>query len=279
MARPALSAARGIDIIDLLAADPGRGLTMSDIARATAINVASCHAVLTVLVERGYLVRDTATRRYRLGPVLHAAGQAALAAQPLLAVAETAARSLAADLAVPTMLSAAIGGEVVGIVSVGELAGRAPLLRSGERRPRRPPIGAPFVAWSGEEAIEAWLADAEPEDRPGLRRAASLIRERGFEVLLRSTRVSRRASQLLELATAGFQAIGPDMALPDTIEPETVYEVTMIAAPIFDSDGACAFNLCLGPFEAPLSGQAILNHADALLATCVAVMRDDRARR
>jgi hypothetical protein len=94
-----------------------------------------------------------------------------------------------------------------------------------------------------------------------------------------SSSCDARRETLVELATAGFQAIGPDMALPDTIEPETVYEVTMIAAPIFDSDGACAFNLCLGPFEAPLSGQAILNHADALLATCVAVMRDDRARR
>jgi DNA-binding IclR family transcriptional regulator len=278
MPRPALSAARGLDVLDLLAATPGQGLTMSDIARATGINVASCHAVLTVLVDRGYLVRDGHDRRYRLGPAIHAAGQAALACQPLLAEAEAAARGLSAELELPVMMSAAIGGDIVGIVSVGAESGRTPLLRTGERRPRRPPIGAPFVAWSGDEAIGSWLADAAPEARPDLRRAADLIRERGFEVLVRSPQVSRRASQLLALAAPGFHPVGPDMALPDTIEPDRLYDVTMIAAPIFDRHGACAFNLCLGPFDGELSGRAILDHADRLLETCVQIMRADRSR-
>lgn len=282
MARPALSAARGIDIIDIFAAAPARSMTMSDVARTTGINIASCHAVLTVLAERGYLARDAQSKTYALGPVIYAAGQAALAAQPLLAHAEAAARALFAELHIAVMMSAAIGDEIVGIVSISDKDGRPPLLRTGERRPRVPPIGAPFVAWSGEPAIEAWLAGAS--DAEALRRAVETIRDRGFEVLLRTTETADRASQLLQMAeprTAGadgFHRLGPDMALPDRIEPEAFYDVTMIAAPIFDRQGVCAFNLCLGPFPDRLAGQAILDLADRLLEACVAVMHADRAR-
>lgn len=282
MARPALSAARGIDIIDIFAAAPARSMTMSDVARTTGINIASCHAVLTVLAERGYLVRDAQSKTYALGPVIYAAGQAALAAQPLLAHAEAAARALFAELHIAVMMSAAIGDEIVGIVSISDKDGRPPLLRTGERRPRVPPIGAPFVAWSGEPAIEAWLAGAS--DAEALRRAVETIRDRGFEVLLRTTETADRASQLLQMAeprTAGadgFHRLGPDMALPDRIEPEAFYDVTMIAAPIFDRQGVCAFNLCLGPFPDRLAGEAILDLADRLLEACVAVMHADRAR-
>lgn len=282
MARPALSAARSIDIIDLLAAAPGRSMTMSDIARATGINIASCHAVLTVLVERGYLVRDPQSKSYALGPVIYAAGQAALAAQPLLTHAETAARRLVAELHIPVMMSAAVGDEIVGIFAISDIDGRPPLLRTGDRRPRLPPIGAPFVAWSGEPAIEAWLALAPAGDKATLRRAVETIHDRGFEVLLHTTETSRLASQLREMAepggSSGYHRLGPDMALPDLIEPDALYDVTMIAAPIFDRHGACAFNLCLGPFPDLLAGQEILDLADRLLEACVAVMHADRAR-
>src|SRR5215207_3055980 len=160
MARPALSAARGLDILDLLASSAGRSLTLSDIVRATGINVASCHAVLNVLAERGYLSRDAQAKTYSLGPAIFGAGQAALTSLPILAHAEHAGRELFAQLDIPVAITAAVGGEIVGLISIGEQGGRRPLLRAGERRERVPPIGAPFVAWSGDEAIEAWLAAA-----------------------------------------------------------------------------------------------------------------------
>lgn len=291
MARPALSAARSIDIIDLLAATPGRSLTLSDIARATGINTSSCHSVLNVLVERGYLNRDPQLRTYALGPVIYAAGQAALAGQPLLTHAVAAARAVFEELGIPVLISAAIGDEIVGIVSISD--GRTPLLRVGERRALMPPIGAPFVAWSGEAAIAEWLAaapDADPGVIASLHRGVETIRDRGFEVLLRSTESSRLASQLLELAApaptaearssaqAGFHRLGPNMALPDAIESDRLYDVQMIAAPIFDRHGACAYNFCLGPFPALLTGASITDLADRLLSSCVQIMHADRAQ-
>ncbi|MFT4027535.1 MAG: helix-turn-helix domain-containing protein [Novosphingobium sp.] len=283
MARPALSAARGLDIIDLLATSPARSLTLSDIVRASGINVASCHAVLNVLVERGYLSRDAATKAYALGPAIYGAGQAALDAQPLLAQATAAARVLFDELRIPVSLTAAVGREIVGVVSLNDQSGRRPLLRAGERRERIPPIGAPFVAWSGEEAIAEWLA-ASP-DRSGeaiarLRRGVDTIRDRGFEVLLRSSpgpaSASPAASELLALAGQTVH-LGPNMALPERINPVARYDVTMIAAPVFDRNGTGVYSLCLGPFPELLPGARVLELADRLLKACVEVMHCARA--
>jgi hypothetical protein len=185
-------------------------------------------------------------------------------------------------LHIPVMMSAAIGDEIVGIVAIADQDGRPPLLRTGERRPRTPPIGAPFVAWSGEPAIEAWLKGAG--NAAVLRRAVEAIRDRGFEVLLRTTETPHLASQLREMAEphmAGFDTfhrLGPDMALPDRIDAEASYDVTMIAAPIFDRHGSCAFSLCLGPFNDQLRGHQVLDLAERLLEACLAVMQADRAR-
>lgn len=280
VARPALSAARGLDIIDLLAT-AGRAMTLSEVVRATGINLASCHAVLNVLVERGYLSREPQAKTYGLGPAMYGAGQAALAGQPILAHAERAARELFDELHIPVLITAAVGREIVGVVSIAEQGGRRPLLRAGERRARVPPIGAPFVAWSGEEAIEAWLSsspDAGAATLADLRRGVETIRDRGFEVLLRGAKASPAASELLAMASNDFLRLGPNMALPGSIDPERRYDVTMIAAPIFDRAGVGAYSLCLGPFPDQLTGTRILELADRLLKACVQAMHADRAR-
>lgn len=293
MVRPALSASRSLDIIDLLAAAPDRRMSLSEIARAAEINVASCHAVLGVLVERGYLTRDRQTRTFALGPVLHAIGQAVPACQPLLAHALAAAQAMAGALEVPVLISAGIGDDIVGIAAISDARGAHTGLMPGERRPMLPPTGAPFIAWSGDEAIEQWLAKAPDGDTDwlsGLRRGAETIRACGYEVLLRSSETPDLASTLIEFAAGseagppparargGFYRLGPDMTLPETIEPEESYDVMMIAAPIFDRQGTCIYNLCVGPFPTRLSGKQVLDHADRLLRACVEVMQADRAR-
>lgn len=293
MVRPALSASRSLDIIDLLAASPDRRFSLSEIARAAGINVASCHAVLGVLVERGYLTRDRQTRSYALGPVLYAIGQAVPEGQPLLAHALAAAQTIFGELQVPVLISAGIGDEIVGIFAISDSRGISTGLRPGERRPMVPPTGAPFIAWSGDEAIAQWLAKA-PQGDPawisGLRRSAETIRACGFEVLLRSSGTGHLASALLEFSSGtelvdsarprrgSFYQLAPNVTLPEKIEPDEDYDVMMIAAPIFDRQGACIYNLCVGPFPGLLSGKQVLDHADRLLRACVEVMRADRAR-
>ncbi len=291
MARPALSASRGFDIIDLLVASPDRRMTLSEIARSAQINVASCHAVLGVLVERGYLARDGGSRTFSLGPMLSAAGHAALACQPLLVKALDAAQAIVRELDIPMVISTVIGEDIVGVASIEDSRGHGTGLRVGERRALIPPIGTPFVAWSGDDAIAQWLGRI-PADNAELKEellgGIATIRARGFEVLLHSSEEENLASELTALAgdpakgaaphaLRGFHRLGPDMTLADTIEAGRLYNVTMIAAPIFDRHGACVYNLCLGPFGELVSGAKVLDHADRLLRACLSVMRADRA--
>lgn len=291
MVRPALSASRGFDILELLALSGEQGLTLSEVSRATGINPASCHAVLGVLGQRGYVMRDPASRRFVLGPLPVALGQAARAAQPLLARAQTAADRVAAEAGLPLLISAAVGGDIVGVHVRADPAGRLPGLRLGERRPMLPPLGAPFLAWAGEAEIAAWLAKAPPGESPEAseerRRGVAAIRARGFEVLVSSTATSRLASEMAALAAsarqatsedrARFHALGPNMALPDELDPGRFYDVMLIAAPVFDAGGACLYNMCLGPFPEPLDGKEIERLGEMLMRACLEAMHASRS--
>ena len=105
MSRPALSASRSIAIIDFLAAFPGRGFTLSEIARAANINYGSCHAVLNALTLSGYLKRGPNQKSYVLGPALIAIGQSALKSQPLFPRIQDATRKLVRELKLPVLVS------------------------------------------------------------------------------------------------------------------------------------------------------------------------------
>lgn len=292
MPRPALSASRSVDVIDFLAAFPGRSFTLSEIARAAKINIASCHAVLNALCERGYLLRRADQRTYTLGPALVAIGEAALKSQPLVARAKEAAETLARETGAPVLLSAVVDTEILGVVSIPDPAGRGPGLRVGERLPLVPPVGAPFLAWSSEQTIEAWIERRTPpggeQQAAEWRHTLALTRERGFQVTLRSPGSPQIASLIAEMAAGRrspdyksdvinlINSLDGHMLQPETIVADELYDIVLIASPIFDQNGEAAFNLCLGAFAEKISGQAITAYADRLVRTCLQIMREDR---
>lgn len=292
MPRPALSASRSVDIINFLAQFPGRSFTLSEIVRAAKINVASCHAILKALTDRGYLSKSS-KGTYSLGPVLIAIGDTALKSQPLVSRAQEAARELFRDFGIPVLLSALIGDEIVAIMVVHDRQGRGPGIEVGERRPLLPPVGAPFIAWGSEQAIEAWLAKALPGQRQAQvtkwRAALALIRKRGFQVTARSPEGSAVGAQIAQLAAgrqvSGFQdrmkdllgSLGDHLSQLEAIDPEETYDTQLIAAPIFDREGGCAFNLCFGGFPDRVSGALIQTYAERLVRACLQVIRADRA--
>lgn len=294
MSRPALSASRSIDIVDFLAQFPGRSFTLSEIVKGTQINFASCHAILNALTERGYISRCPQRKTYRLGHALIALGQVALTSQPLLAHAREAAEKLRADLDIPTLVSTVIGDEIVGMIACDTRDGRTAGLNVGERMPLVPPIGASFLAWSDEEEIDAWLERAPPEQDGDLIAywcdGLARIRERSFQVELRLPESSALAERMAEMAagTAAtryksellklVQSFGRHPLQPERLDPEADYDLILIAAPIFDEDGRCVYNLCLGGFPGPISGVEAQRLGDRLVATCLQVMQADRAQ-
>lgn len=294
MVRPALSASRGIDIIDFLARFPGRGFTLSEIVKGTGINLASCHAVLAALSERGYVARDPGAKTWRLGPVLFAMGQVALASQPLLAATRAAAERLRAETGLPTLASTVIGEEIVGIVACNMPDGRSAGLNVGERMPLVPPVGASFLAWAGEEEVAAWLARAAPGSDEAMlaywRDGLARIRARSFQVELHAPGGPQMADRMEEMAAGrgavGYkgellklvQSLGRHPEQPGELVADARYDVILIAAPVFDHEGRCAYNLCLGGFDRPLSGGDVQGLGNKLVAVCLQVMQADRAR-
>ena len=292
MSRPALSAARSTDIINFLAAFPERGFTLSEIVRATKINVASCHAVLTTLVDCGYLTRSPNERTYSLGRALVAIGQAAIKSQPLIARAKEAAESLQRELGTPMLLTTVIGQEIVAVVSLPDASGRVPGKRVGERMPLVAPIGAPYLAWSSEDEIEAWIArHTAPHDKTAAavwRQAVTLTRKRGYQVTLRAPNNPEIATLMADMASGGrvpdyqdevlrlVNSFDRELSQPETIVADELYDILLISAPLFDQNGEAVFNLSLIGFSQKLTGAMITSYADRLVRTCLEVMRADR---
>jgi DNA-binding IclR family transcriptional regulator len=286
--RPALSASRSIEVIDLLASVPLRGFTLSEISAAANINLASCHALLNELSARGYLVRCPKRQVYTLGPALTAIGNAALKAQPLVARAEEAAIALNRELGVPTLVSTLAGDDVVGVVSITDADGRDAGMRVGQRIPAQPPGGAPFIAWGSDEAVEEWIAGAPPEYAEPWRKALASNRKHGFHVTLRAQDGSELATLMSELAD-GFEDLANRDRLvdllrsisrypshPDEIIPDETYDVALIAAPIFQDSGEALLNLCIGGFPEKLKGEEVMSLARKLARTCIEIMRNHR---
>lgn len=289
MARPALSASRTMDILDLFTAFPTRAFTMSEIMRTANINVASCHAILSALSSRGYLLRRG--KSYVLGSALIAVGHAASLAHPLIARAQSAAYQLNEELGVAVLLSTLAGDEILALTSLKDRQGIETSLHAGQRMPLIPPAGAHFIAWASDEAVDAWIARAGAADQDEIaewRRALELIRARGYQVTLRAQQTQAFAELMgrmaagtppLEYRTEAKRLIadhGWKLAQPETIEPDSRYEAVLIAAPIFDQAGDACLSLGLGGFHEPLSGARINTLAEQLMKTCLRVMREAR---
>jgi DNA-binding IclR family transcriptional regulator len=155
------------------------------------------------------------------------------------------------------------------------------------------PIGAPFLAWSSEEEIEAWIArhTAAPRNKKSAvvwRQAVHLTRKRGYQVTLRAPNSPEIGALMADMASGGRVADYQDEVLrlvnsfdrelsqPETILADEFYDILLISAPLFDQNGAAVFNLSLIGFSRKLTGAMITSHADRLVRTCLEVMRADR---
>ena len=152
MVRPAPAALRATQILDFLIAHPTQGFTLSQIARANDINVATARTVLAVLTDAGYVVRQGSNRTFGLGPLLVAAGSAALERYPAVGVAREEINRVSREFGVELLLTVAAGNDIVAVARAGRAHPRG--IDVGRRVPLIPPLGAVFTAWSSEEEIE-----------------------------------------------------------------------------------------------------------------------------
>src|SRR5215212_2340708 len=102
---PSPPTARALAVLDLLVASPEREFKLAEIVAALGINKATCHAIVTTMVERGYLVRSPGSKAFMLGSAVILAGHAAERDNPAVHAARTVVPALARELDVECVAS------------------------------------------------------------------------------------------------------------------------------------------------------------------------------
>jgi DNA-binding IclR family transcriptional regulator len=274
MPRRAPAVERSIAVLNLLAAHPGERYTLSEIARDLQLNKATLHAILWALTEAGYLVRDPEGKSYGLGPALVAVGSAALSSFSSAEVARPEMEALADELRLDCIASTVIHGEIVILARAGTPRPFGIVLQPGQRLPLIPPLGAVFVAWSGQEQIEAWLGRLGPisvETRRRFRKAIEAVRERGYSVGLEGDAhllEALRGAGSVEQAVKGLRR--EEYALID-LDRKATYRLNHVGAPVFGPDGRVSLGLFLIGFQGRVPGREVEAGAERLVEAASAV--------
>jgi DNA-binding IclR family transcriptional regulator len=293
MARPALSAQRALQVLNLLAANPTDTFTLSELARRVGMNLASAHAVLTVLADGGYLVRDARRKTYALGPAVIVAGSSAVAHHPAIEAARPQAEALAAELGLEVTVTARAGTEIVFVAMAGPRQPHGPVLHAGQRVPLVPPLGSVFLAWAPPADVEAWVQRAadtlSAAELDEVRRSLEVVRARGYDIALEAP--ARRSLEEALAVQAGAPLDELRLSLEDAIaklghatyrilsvDPNRSYEVAMITAPVFGPDGDVLVALTIVGLPPKLRGRVALDYAERLRGIALVVTKESHGR-
>jgi DNA-binding IclR family transcriptional regulator len=289
MARRAPAVERSIAILNLLATRPEQRFSLSEIARDLSLNKATLHAILWSLSEAGYLVRDDA-KTYGLGPALIALGNSALETYPAAHAALAEMEALTADLGLDCVASAAIHGEIVILARAGTPGPFGINVQPGQRIPLTPPLGTVFVAWSGPDEIDRWLASvgpSVPKDKLERYRAAvTEVRARGYSIGLargeyrRLVEALRAADQESGRPTVeeGVKGLRTDEYALIELDRAESYRLNHIGAPVFGPSGEVALALFLIGFQDQIPAEQVPKYADRLLEACAKITRAIKGR-
>ncbi len=258
--------ARVVEVIELLAR-PGARWRYSEIARELNLTQATTHAILATLSERGWVVRDPATKTYTLGPGL-APVAVAMGARPFAEAARAAATELAAEFGFAASVIEKLSDE--SLVITAFVGGER--IWPGDRIPYAPPFGASYAAWDTAEGRRAWLARSTHADTGTTERINHMLtqaRARGYDVDVTSPALARAASMMSNLDNAAT-ALPPNiretldrlraefttLGLPDIPSTGPAPSIAAIAAPVLDSRGHAALLIAVHPFT-PLSPERL----------------------
>lgn len=281
--RPSPQTDRVVDLVEMLAAEPGGGLTLAEISRRLGVHKASCHSMLASLLRSGWLLRDPTSKEYILGPALLRLGSAAASRYPALDVARPAMSELAARCGGHVIAFLVDSDHVTVAHQVRNLRVPSTPMTIGMELPTRPPYGAALVAFSAVAERERWLADLPPESRQRYARALDATRRRGYAVglhVLPDIRLQELATLIRAAETNGREG-GRLGDLADALTQELVhseewflssiasrreYDVSHLDAPVFDSTGKVVLMLSLVPVPPQQTGAGIAALGESLVA-------------
>jgi DNA-binding IclR family transcriptional regulator len=285
MPRPALSADRALQVIDVLVAHPTQRFTLTELSRRTAINPASAHALLAVMLRAGYVQRHPEHKTYTLGPALVAAGETALEQLPALQLGRERLSSLSSELELEVLLTSPTDEEIIFVARAGRSSAFGLVLQVGQRVPLQPPLGTVFVAWSSADKVARWLDRAHPALTPAdiehQLHTLATVRERGFSIGLESSARQGFGEAMVEergSPTDLLAALGRVPYQLDEVEEQAAYDVTMIAAPIFDANRAVVAALTVVGFAPGLPASEIVRIGISVRNSAVVITKQAQGR-
>ncbi len=287
-APPAKSATRAVAVLSYLTANPRGSFTLSELARALRVSLASLSPVLEALTEAGYVIRHPRHKTYELGPALVAVGQAASLRHPVVELARAEMRALVQDTGGECIGSAVLGGEILILAMEGRPSAMTRGVALGQRIPLTPPFGQVFLAWSPAPVVEQWLtrnfgAALSADNRAHLLRALDRVRRRGYAITLRTDRVtafnrvlgewarSPVSEELRQSVVDAMRAVGDSYEVLNE-SPAANYDVVQLIAPIFGEDGHVVFALTLLGLDG-VSGEQVLRTARKVTTSAMHLSR------
>jgi DNA-binding IclR family transcriptional regulator len=258
MARPSPGTQRVVDLLNFFAEHPGRAFSLTDLIRALKINRATCHSLLAVLVQAGYLYR-TSDKNYVLGPAVARLTKAAATHVSPLQIAFPEMRQLADAHDVICMAISREGGDAVVselTASVSHLSGA---LTRGARWPLRPPFAAVYLANAAEADANAWLDSLAPPpseaERAKTKEGIAFVSTHGFQYVVRSA--SARSVEAAEEWLFISDLAERPLVVNPPLDKRRSYQLTGLSSPVFDKNGHIAFVLSLSGFAGARSGADI----------------------
>jgi DNA-binding IclR family transcriptional regulator len=273
MARPSPGVERAVAVLDFLAAHPGEGFTLSELARRLDLNKATAHALLTALTDAGYLLRHPTRLTFQLGPALIALGTAAQGQFEAADFARDEMRSLSDELGLECLATTAVADEML-IVSRAGPPRALNSVQPGQRLPLTPPLGSVFMAWAAEDEIERWLSRAPAEDAEQYRAGLEWVRRRGYAVGLEADPRATLGRALKGLADDSaarrlvdqlLDEVGHQEYILTVVDRQARYLVNHLVAPVFGPGGDVVLALSLFGFTGAITGRQVERYGDRLL--------------
>lgn len=268
MARSSPGVRRVAAILNFIADHPGQAFTLSDLVKALKLSRATCHALLTGLVEVGYLYRAS-DKNYILGPTLASIGRIASQHASPLQVAQPEMRALSDAFDLICCAFFRERDEIILQDRASSVSHVGWSIAVGSQLPMTPSLGSPFHAWLPEAEIDAWLDGYKPRMTEDIRGSVldgmGFLREHGFQVHVRNP-------ALPHPDRTDFDYLDTPSAFPTlqlgAIDEAATYPVDAILSPVFELRGQIAFALGLTGFGGPRSGADIRKMGDRLKDAC-----------
>lgn len=271
MSRSSPGVRRVAAILNFIADHPGQSFALTDLVRALKLSRATCHALLTGLVDVGYLYRTT-DKTYVLGPALGVIGRTAAEHFSPLQVAQPEMRSLADEFDV-VCGAYFLEGDTIHLreraASMSHVGYPVPM---GTRMPMRWVQAMSYFARSPREA-EAWMARTSPP----LTAAQAAEMEEGMEFVRKHGFIPhlRRPGSTTQEEPAAIRAANDDPPIVPAMELEDdkAYPLMAILAPIYDSRGRATISLVMAGFHRMMTGAEIDTAGRRLADACERISR------